>query len=185
MSAPAFAQEFLINGSFETGDLSGWTWSGNTGFTSVVASGFAGVTAEDGSYFLYEGPIGPDGILSQTFSDVAGTTLSFTGWVNGAPNNNTSPSNFTVTFNGAQDYIQSPVNTNGWLEVTFTAVATGNDTVALNFANDPAFNSLDNFSVTGTAPGAPEPSTWAMMGLGFAGLAFAGYRSRRSAAAIA
>jgi hypothetical protein len=31
----------------------------------------------------------------------------------------------------------------------------------------------------------PEPSTWAMMGLGFAGLAFAGYRSRRTAAAIA
>ena len=31
----------------------------------------------------------------------------------------------------------------------------------------------------------PEPSTWAMMGLGFAGLAFAGYRSRRSAAAVA
>ncbi len=31
----------------------------------------------------------------------------------------------------------------------------------------------------------PEPSTWAMMGLGFAGLAFAGYRSRRSAISIA
>ncbi len=31
----------------------------------------------------------------------------------------------------------------------------------------------------------PEPATWAMMGLGFAGLAFAGYRSRRTAAAIA
>ena len=30
----------------------------------------------------------------------------------------------------------------------------------------------------------PELSTWAMMGLGFAGLAFAGYRSRRSVAAI-
>ena len=27
--------------------------------------------------------------------------------------------------------------------------------------------------------GVPEPSTWAMMGLGFAGLAFAGYRSSR------
>ncbi len=32
---------------------------------------------------------------------------------------------------------------------------------------------------------APEASTWAMMGLGFAGLAFAGYRSRRTATAIA
>jgi hypothetical protein len=33
-----------------------------------------------------------------------------------------------------------------------------------------------------TAPGAPEPATWAMMGLGFAGLGFAGYRTRRRAA---
>jgi hypothetical protein len=32
---------------------------------------------------------------------------------------------------------------------------------------------------------APEPSTWAMMALGFAGLAFAGYRSSRKSSAIA
>jgi hypothetical protein len=31
----------------------------------------------------------------------------------------------------------------------------------------------------------PELSTWAMMGLGFAGLAFAGYRTRRAATSIA
>ena len=31
----------------------------------------------------------------------------------------------------------------------------------------------------------PEPSTWAMMDLGFAGLAFAGYRARKNAAAAA
>jgi hypothetical protein len=33
-------------------------------------------------------------------------------------------------------------------------------------------------SISGVA--APEPSTWAMMGLGFVGLAFAGYRTRRT-----
>ena len=31
----------------------------------------------------------------------------------------------------------------------------------------------------------PEPSTWAMMLLGFAGLGFAGYRKSRKAAALA
>jgi PEP-CTERM motif len=31
----------------------------------------------------------------------------------------------------------------------------------------------------------PEPSTWAMMGLGFAGIGFAGYRARRPAVAVA
>jgi hypothetical protein len=35
------------------------------------------------------------------------------------------------------------------------------------------------------AGAAPEPSTWAMMGLGFVGLGLAGYRSRRTVAPIA
>jgi PEP-CTERM motif len=36
---------------------------------------------------------------------------------------------------------------------------------------------------TGTIVGTPEPSTWAMMLLGFAGLGFAGYRKARGARA--
>jgi hypothetical protein len=32
---------------------------------------------------------------------------------------------------------------------------------------------------------APEPSTWAMMVVGFAGLGFAGYRKSRKVAAVA
>lgn len=35
------------------------------------------------------------------------------------------------------------------------------------------------------AAAVPEPSTWAMMGLGFAGLAFAGFRRRNTAISIA
>jgi hypothetical protein len=42
----------------------------------------------------------------------------------------------------------------------------------LDFYSDP---------ITGT----PEPSTWAMMLLGFAGLGFAGYRARKATAALA
>jgi hypothetical protein len=43
--------------------------------------------------------------------------------------------------------------------------------------------SLPTIQVTSDIGGIPEPSTWAMMLVGFAGLAFAGYRARRSAAA--
>ena len=46
-----------------------------------------------------------------------------------------------------------------------------NGTAHLNFYSDP--NS------------APEPSTWAMMLIGFAGLGFAGYRARKATAALA
>jgi hypothetical protein len=46
---------------------------------------------------------------------------------------------------------------------------------------------IDNVSLTGDliAPSVPEPSTWAMMTLGFAGVGFMAYRRRRQAAAIA
>jgi hypothetical protein len=43
----------------------------------------------------------------------------------------------------------------------------------------PPFSLLDGVSLTGSAP---EPSTWAMMVIGFAGLACAGFRNRRRAA---
>ena len=43
----------------------------------------------------------------------------------------------------------------------------------------------DYTSAQSLAFGTPEPSTWAMMVLGFAGLAYAGYRGRRPAVAVA
>jgi hypothetical protein len=42
-----------------------------------------------------------------------------------------------------------------------------------------------NYVSGGVTASTPEPSTWAMMILGFAGLGFAGYRASRKATAIA
>jgi hypothetical protein len=42
-----------------------------------------------------------------------------------------------------------------------------------------------NFALHFTAATVPEPSTWAMLLLGFAGLGFAGYRAQRKTAALA
>jgi uncharacterized membrane protein len=44
------------------------------------------------------------------------------------------------------------------------------------FTYSQAFSINDAGQVVGISNGVPEPSTWAMMLLGFAGLAFAGYR---------
>jgi PEP-CTERM motif len=52
-------------------------------------------------------------------------------------------------------------------------VAVANSDVALDYVAD------------GVAASTPEPSTWAMMLLGFAGLGFAGYRSSRKTAIVA
>ena len=43
----------------------------------------------------------------------------------------------------------------------------------------------NSFEIAQITTSVPEPSTWAMMGLGFAGLAFAGYRARRTPVRVA
>jgi hypothetical protein len=43
----------------------------------------------------------------------------------------------------------------------------------------------NSFEIAQITTSVPEPSTWAMMGLGFVGLAFAGYRARRAQVRVA
>jgi hypothetical protein len=60
-----------------------------------------------------------------------------------------------------------------------------NDNGALFYTDLPDSGS-GTVTVTPVTPGVPEPSTWALMLLGFAGLGFAGYRrSRKSGVATA
>jgi hypothetical protein len=58
----------------------------------------------------------------------------------------------------------------------------GVETVSLtnNGCNAPGYGNLDTLTITA----APEPSTWVMMLLGFAGLGFAGYRKARKASVV-
>jgi hypothetical protein len=169
------AANLLVNGSFETGDLTGWSFTGNTGFTTVEKTPFV-YGAEDGNFYVYEGPIGPDGILSQTFVDTPGQTLLISGWLAG---NGTGPSDFNMSFNGVTRVSVNPVPAQGYKQYAFTATATGLDTFAVGFDNDPSFDGIDNFSV---APGIPELTTWAMMIIGFAGV---GMQLRRRSRATA
>ncbi len=75
VSAPkTFAQNLLTNGSFETGDFTGWNTGGNFEDTEVVSGAFDQYTgAEDGNFYVVMGPVGSDGTMGQTFSDHAGT----------------------------------------------------------------------------------------------------------------
>ncbi len=76
----------------------------------------------------------------------------------------------------------------GWMTASFDFTATSTSEV-LKFLSIggptslPPVAFLDGVSLTGDIPGGvPEPATWAMMGLGFAGLGLVAYRRRKAPA---
>ena len=178
VAGSAHATEYLQNGSFETGDFSGWTLTDPSGLTSVQPTSF-GYGAESGNFYVYAGPpTSAPGTLSQTFADTAGQQLNISGWAIGdtfqLPENLGEVSYF---FDGA--LLGSPdLSSGSWTLSTFQLTATGSDTFTIQFANDNSFNGLDNFSVS--AGTVPEPSTWMLSLLGFAGLALLARTGRRA-----
>src|ERR1700761_4907020 len=58
------------NGSFETGDFSWWTVSGDTGFVGVcdVTNCPGGFAPQDGNFAGYFGPVGDTATISQTIA---------------------------------------------------------------------------------------------------------------------
>jgi PEP-CTERM motif-containing protein len=176
VAGSAHATEYLQNGSFETGDFSGWNLADPGDFTFVEPTTF-GYGAESGNFYVYAGPpSATPSVLSQTFSDTAGQELKISGWAIGdtfdLPNNLGEVSYFfDGVLLGAPD-----LSSGNWTQSRFQVTATGSDTFSITFSNDNSVNGLDNFSVS---TGVPEPSTWILSLLGFAGLALLTRTGRR------
>jgi hypothetical protein len=100
-----------------------------------------------------------------------------------------APDGLTASAAGAsQTFISSGVPTNNtWQSETFNFTATSNDTlISLMGSSGFSYVGLDNVVLTGpTVSAVPEPSTWAMMLLGFAGVGFVAYRRKAKPALMA
>jgi len=187
IAVPAFANELVVNGGFESpyGLNYGWNYTVSPGL-SVVVQPSAAHSGDAWARFNGEWEDYPDD-LWQELDTVVGQTYTYSLWLAGAGDDQ-FPSSLQGTL-GAQNILDA------WYSSTFDYVQFTGTYVATSAVTDlhfTGFNSLglyllDDVSVTGPPPvecetriacggggggegGVPEPESWALMVLGFAGL---------------
>lgn len=158
-ATPARAANFVVNGGFETGDFTGWTLSGNTGFMGVQCPG-PGPTVAQGNCSAFAGPVGSDGFLNQDLATSAGQSyvLSFEFEPDGG-----TPSEFAAAFGGTTLLDIVNPSASGFQTRSFLVTASGPvTTLSFSFRDDPGFIFFDAVSVTAT----PEPASLLLMATG-------------------
>jgi hypothetical protein len=158
----AGAATLVTNGGFETGDLTGWTQTGQSAFLGVQCPG-AGLVP-GGSCDLFAGPVGSVGGIQQTLATTLGGEyiVSFAFEPDGGV-----PSSFSALFGGVTLVSLPNPAASSFVNYSFDVFASGASTVlAFNFRDDPGFLFLDNVSVT------PLPAALPLFtgGLGLIGL---------------
>jgi hypothetical protein len=194
VSREANAANVILNGGFEGGvqtvTMGGFTntsvpnnWVPNLGFLEQPQ--FNHVTSNPVNSGMFALSIGnldnqPVPSLSQTFADVTGTTYTVSLFL--AYQGSGDPGAFFTASAGGQSITQTSLVIFPYMPLSFMFTGSGSDTLVLEGNTNPSEWFVDDVSVTGAAVGGvPEPSTWAMMLIGFAGLGFVAYRRRGKA----
>ncbi len=198
VTSSGFAGNILLNGGFETGDLTGWTQGGQ--FRPINGRDSANVKPHSGDFFAFNNCVGSSCITDLTAAllatHVANTddpyTLSF--WYDlGSTFTNQTDNDFAelqVRWGGViiLDVTQTNLPDQGYVffSTTVPGHASGGNALEFFGRNDPAAIALDDVCVSlvgdgcPTAAPAPEPASLFLSSVGILTLAaFAAIRHGR------
>jgi hypothetical protein len=150
------------NGGFESGDLTYWTYVGDTTLTFALASDdvdVAGTNAlpgePDGLFVhsgLYGGYLGQwptSGTLSQTVPTIEGQQLLISFWLTSVPGQGqTVPNGFAAKWNGSTLFMGTNLPVFGWTNMQYVVSSAGTSgTLEFDFDNTPGAFGLDDVTV--------------------------------------
>jgi hypothetical protein len=173
-----------------TGSLT--TNSKNGGGTTTPFAGSFDVDTSVGLQHILNLTAYPDGVISNVSISAFGVSFSAADIVDTAPDPQSASAAALFSLEGLQSGATPSIAIifeNATAELDIGSIRCGRDGDCivpddLNFTfEDGTLGAEGSFSasVVSATPAVPEPSTWAMVLLGFAGVGFAGYRQTRKA----
>ena len=175
----AHAAPAITNGSFETGDLTGWSGTATTDGFGYNPFGTTYGSGMDGTHWMWlSGQHERERTLAQTVSGLSIGTAYRISFIMASESGNSDQLNFSLD-GGPQTLFTAPPITStfwdNWVEKTYDFTASASS-ATLQFSsfglNAAAFDvGLDNVRIAANgANPIPEPGSLALVGLGLAGL---------------